>query len=118
MLINRLKKVIDEKSGNFLITGPPGTGKTYILIELAKYLANTKKIDPRSILVFSFNRRWAKIIREKTTVDINRSILEIPINTFYSFCIDFLEKANAGNYSGEIKVLNSTEQWRMLREVI
>lgn len=65
MLNSKIKKYLEKKNGNFLIIGPPGTGKTYSLIETTKYLIIKKKINPSRILIFCFNRRWAKILREK-----------------------------------------------------
>lgn len=120
MLPEKLKKFIDQKNGDFLIIGPPGTGKTYYLVETVKFLMEKKKIDPGKILVLSFNRRWSKILRDKTSQSIGRSIFEIPITTFFSFCTDFLEKANLmlDFNPGQIRVMNAPEQWQLLTEVI
>jgi DNA helicase II / ATP-dependent DNA helicase PcrA len=120
MLSNKLKKFINQKNGNFLIIGPPGTGKTYYLVETVKFLVEKKKIDPRKILVLSFNRRWSKILRDKTSQSIGRSIFEIPITTFFSFCTNFLEKNNLllDFKPGQIRVMNAPEQWQLLTEVI
>ena len=120
MLHNKLKKFINQKNGNFLIIGPPGTGKTYYLVETVKFLVEKKKIDPRKILVLSFNRRWSKILRDKTSQSIGRSIFEIPITTFFSFCANFLEKTNLllDFKPGQIRVMNAPEQWQLLTEVI
>ena len=120
MLHNKLKKFINQKNGNFLIIGAPGTGKTYYLVETVKFLVEYKKIDPRKILVLSFNRRWSKILRDKTTRSLGRSIFEIPITTFFSFCTNFLEKANLllDFKPGQIRVMNAPGQWQLLTEVI
>lgn len=120
MLHNKLKKFINQKNGYFLIIGSPGTGKTYTLIETVKFLVEYKKIDPRKILVLSFNRRWSKTLRDKTSQSIGRSIFEIPITTFFSFCTNFLEKANLllDFKPGQIRVMNAREQWQLLTEVI
>jgi len=136
MLDDRLIDVIKKKGGSFLVTGPPGSGKTHTLLELVGYLINDRKINPEKLLVFCFNRRWSKLIREKTTYLINSSIFEIPIETFYSFCTRFIEEAkvflygdgtednkslkrNSGdNPFGQINILNSVQQWKLLKEVI
>jgi len=120
MLHNKLKKFINGKNGYFLIIGSPGTGKTYTLIETVKFLVENKEIDPRKILVLSFNRRWSKILRDKTSQSIGESIFEIPINTFFSFCTDFLENVNLllDFKPGQIRVMNAPEQWQLLNGII
>jgi superfamily I DNA/RNA helicase/CRISPR/Cas system-associated exonuclease Cas4 (RecB family) len=146
MLDERLKEAINKKSGDILIIGPPGSGKTYTLLKLTEYLINTEKIKPEKILIFCFNRKWSKLIREQTTSLVNKSILEIPIETFYSFCTRFIsrpnfllsqnriqdnknhyiEKNNEENnkniedysFFGDLKVLNSVQQWELLKSII
>ena len=136
MLDDKLIEAIKKKNSNFLVTGPPGSGKTYTLLELTRYLINTKKINPKKLLIFCFNRRGSKFIREKTAALIDKSILEIPIETFYSFCTGFISEAkiflnseqlidknsrnneNNDNFFGDIKILNSMEQWKLLKNVI
>ncbi|MDD3818554.1 MAG: ATP-dependent helicase, partial [Actinomycetota bacterium] len=141
MLDERLKETINKKSGNILIIGPPGSGKTYTLLKLTEYLVNTRGIKPEKILIFCFNRKWSKQIREQSTSLINKSILEIPIETFYSFCTHFISRANfllsqnqiydknhykkinnkkMENYPifEDLKVLNSVQQWELLKSVI
>jgi DNA helicase II / ATP-dependent DNA helicase PcrA len=142
MLDDRLTDVINRKNSDFLVIGPPGSGKTHTLLELAGYLVNTKKIDPEKILIFCFNRRWSKLIREETTSIINKSILEIPIETFHSFCTSFISRSrvllhldrlqndchngrknrreDTGKCEsfGDLNVLNSVQQWELLKSVI
>ena len=120
MLSFKLKNFINKKNGNFFVIGPPGTGKTHTLIDLTRYLIKYKHIEPTRILIFSFNRRWAKIIREKTAARVESSILEIPIESFFSFCLDFLNKEVTFLNSNieSIEILNSIQQWNLLRDVI
>ncbi|MBN2073331.1 MAG: ATP-dependent helicase [Actinobacteria bacterium] len=147
MSIHKAKEIINQGRGNILITGPAGSGKTYILQELVRFLVTTKKIRPERLLIFSFNRRWSKIIRQRTVVSLNMSIPEIPVETFYSFCMDILfnrqttfsrdnhlpghvsasspgvfdDIQTKGSYPDlfEVKkIITSTEQWRLLKEIL
>jgi len=143
MLDNKILEHLTSQSGNRLIIGPPGSGKTYTLLAIVKYLLDKKDIDPSRIIIFTFNRRWSKILREETVRLINRSTWELPIGTFFSFCNDFLEwkdlreirNGNTGNISkrytagqledaenefndGGSNIVNSATQWNLLKEVI
>ena len=127
---------LTSREGNCLITGPPGSGKTHTLLSIVKYIIDKKGADPKDILIFTFNRRGSKVLRESSASASNKSLWEIPIETFYSFCIDFLDfvqliehskeinKKISGkisdsfDLSGGVNVLNSVEQWNLLNKVI
>ncbi len=136
MLHENLLEIIKKGKGNSLVIGAPGSGKTHTLVELVRYLVNTEKVDPGKILIFCFNRRWSKSIREETASLIGRSIPEIPIETFHSFCTrfiaeskNFLYGAKPGNNNssgdesqdnpfGGLEILNSVQQWDFLKGII
>jgi len=126
-MLNKLKQAVSK--GNVCVIGPPGTGKSHMLLNLLTWLTQEKKVNTSRILVFCFNRRWAKIVREETAIAASKSCLEMPINTFYSFCLDFLHdlkvyqfvdnisRSAQGLYEN-ITILNSTQQWSLLVEVM
>ncbi|MDD5658802.1 MAG: ATP-dependent DNA helicase [Actinomycetota bacterium] len=83
---------ISKRNGNYLVTGGAGTGKSRFLIQLIKYFITEKKVDSSKILVFTFNRKISKFYREEISRSLEKTLLEIPIMTFYSFCLDFINK--------------------------
>jgi superfamily I DNA/RNA helicase/CRISPR/Cas system-associated exonuclease Cas4 (RecB family) len=119
MLHPKIKKFISAKpagGSRFLVFGAPGTGKTFQLIKLIEYAVKKEKMDPKKILVFCFNRRWAKIIREKTAEIIGKSFFEIPVTTFFSYCNKLIEQYNL--CSQPTVILNAPGQWKLLSETI
>lgn len=139
MLDKKELEFLTSGEGNRLITGPPGSGKTHTLLSIIKYLIDKKSTDPESILIFTFNRRGSKVLRENSAAASSKSLWEIPIETFYSFCIDFLDSAQLMEHkedlnariskgisndkvgydlTGGLDVLNSVEQWNLLSKVI
>ncbi len=125
MLNPALKKFLKRQNGSFLVLGPPGTGKTYQLTRLVGHLIVSEKIKPQRILVFCFNRRWAKILREVTSELVNGSILEISITTFFAYCTEVIKKIQFSNLpprdmssDNEFRILNAPEQWLLLRKTI
>ena len=135
-------KNIFEKNNNYFITGSPGTGKSYTLINLTAYLINEKNINPEKILVFTFNRKTSKYYREEITGLVNKSVCETPILTIYSFCLEFLNSYRADNalkkstadyikaeipkpYEknfirkiGEIKLMTAPQQWELVTSIL
>jgi superfamily I DNA/RNA helicase len=138
MLHANLKSFIEKKDGTFLVAGAPGTGKTHVLLELVSYLLREKNISPDRILVFSFNRRWAKILRERTSEDLGKSLVEIPITSFFAYCAELIEKnlflnnsctgislpvlsifsENDEKQYSSLKILTAPDQWKLLKDII
>lgn len=142
--IKQFKNIFKDKK-DFLIVGAPGTGKTTFLTELILYLCDIKKIDPKKILIFTFNRKSSKYLRDQIAIKAEKTVPEIDVKTFYSFCLDFFKDflLNKGlkkiathhecesNFKktslietifvkelDEIKILTAPEQWNLLAETI
>jgi len=120
MLNSNIKKHLDSERANLLVIGHPGTGKTYNLLSSIEYLVEKKDIPPSRILVFCFNRRWSKIIREESAHRLNSSFAELPVETFFSFSKDILSYSRISKRERPftIDVLDSTQQWEILTDII
>ncbi|MCL6087062.1 MAG: ATP-dependent helicase [Actinobacteria bacterium] len=144
--ISNFKK-ISQKNNNYLITGAAGTGKSYFLIQFIKYLITIKDIAPGQILVFTFNRKNSKFYREEISSALGKTIREIHVMTFYSFCLDFINRRKAdeglnflsnntsttgiaGNHkeknsnevfekiTSEINLLTAPQQWDLITAIL
>jgi len=135
-------KNISQKNNNYFFTGSPGTGKSDSLVNLVAYLIKQKNIDPQKILVFTFNRKTSKYYREEIAKLIDKSVSEIPVLTFYSFCLEFLtsylaenalKKSAANlfehaedqhyveiftNQTGEVKLMTAPQQWELVASIL
>lgn len=78
---------IDE---NLLVDAPPGSGKTYCLVERLKYLYDNFSIDNTSVLVLCFTRTATLEVRKRVDYivdDVNTyyGLIDIDIRTIDSF---------------------------------
>ncbi len=126
MLHSKLKKYLEKRNGDFLVTGPPGAGKTLILTQLIEYVIKKRNYDTAGLIVFCFNRRWAKILRDITAEAIGKSINEISITSFFAFCAELIERSRSIEfYNGAIKpdaiklkILTAPQQWKLLKDLL
>ena len=68
-----------------VVTGPPGSGKTLVLLHRARHLADTMKVPPERFLILAYTNALSQYIREAL------KDLEIPedrVCTFDSLCCD------------------------------
>ena len=65
------QKAVTHVNGPLLVLAGPGSGKTRVITERTKYLIETKKILPETILVVSFSRASAKEMKERFIVNFH-----------------------------------------------
>ncbi len=126
MLHPLIKKYLVLPEGDFLVTGPPGSGKTRTMVGLIGHLIRTNDYNTSKVIVFCFNRRWAKILREMTAQAAGVSINEIQITTFFSYCAELIERdrflkflsGQISDYTVNIEILTAPQQWKMLKELL
>ena len=83
------KEAISYPMKPVLIEAGPGAGKTYVLIKRIKYLLETKKVDPESLLVITFTIKAADELKKRLSADDNISsqvLSKMFIGTIHSFC--------------------------------
>ncbi|MDD3520180.1 MAG: ATP-dependent DNA helicase [Actinomycetota bacterium] len=143
--LNNFKTILQSR-GDHLILGGPGTGKTAFLKEFIIFLTENQGINPKKILVLTFNRRSSKYLRDEIAIKADKTVSEIEVKTFYSFCLDIykdyfsetgLKKIEENkdknkkisesestiedvfiNNLNEIRILTAPEQWNLLTEII
>jgi superfamily I DNA/RNA helicase len=84
------KKCIEfQPKGSLLVNGIPGSGKTTILIERARYLQQ-KKME-KNILLLAYNRSMTSYLQQLAT---KSGINELEVDTFHSWGINILRSIN------------------------
>lgn len=110
---------IERTKGKLLVIGGPGTGKTEVALFKIIYLIEKKSVDPGSILTLTFSRNSAKFLRDRVATLIKNSYFEIPIQTFQSFCYEFIRRYyNLVGYSSLPQLMVSTEQKQFVKKIL
>lgn len=112
-------KAVERIKGKLLVIGGPGTGKTEVALFKIAHLVEKEDVDPSSILTLTFTRSSAKFLRDRVATLIKKSFFEIPIQTFQSFCYEFIKKHyNLVGYSSLPQLMVSTEQKQFVKKIL
>ena len=82
---------ITKTSGPCVILAGAGTGKTYSIIEKAKYLIQRKIYPTNKIVCLTFSNEAVNTIRERMLPFLTGN-QEPVIRTFHSYCADLIRK--------------------------
>ena len=111
-LDNEKINAILHDSGNILVSAGPGSGKTTVIVHKVYHLIKYKKVNPQNIVVITFTKAAADNMREKFKYIYKDS--RIPFfGTFHGLFYKILI-----NYYGEIKLINSTETFKLVRSFL
>jgi len=111
------KEAIEHGSGPLLIVAGAGTGKTTVITQRLAYLIKKKKAAPDEILALTFTEKAAEEMEERVDILLPYGYVDLWVSTFHSFAERVLkDHAIDIGLDPAFKLLNQTEQWRLIRQ--
>lgn len=114
VLSDKQQKIVDFRDGALLVKASAGSGKTRVLTERVKKLAESTR---RKILAITFTNKACEEIKNRIK-EYNTDLLKkVDVFTFHSFCNSVLERH--GSYIGYAKlpeIISSQEEIYALME--
>ncbi|MGH2723088.1 MAG: PD-(D/E)XK nuclease family protein [Actinomycetota bacterium] len=113
-------RVLEHADGGLLVTGPPGAGKTALLVERFARLVEGGE-DPERVALFTLHRRATRDARDRLLHRLGRSLPDLPVFTVHGFAFRVLGlRFGEVGYDQPPQVLSAPEQYtwvgQMLRE--
>ncbi|WDF32456.1 ATP-dependent DNA helicase [Arthrobacter agilis] len=111
-----------DRSGQILVLGAPGSGKSSLLTDLAVHRIQSGAVDPEGLLLLGPTRAAATRLRDELTAKLDRSISTAPARTWASYAFDLIRRARAEGRTPGIprapRLLSGAEQDLIIKELL
>lgn len=111
-----------DVSGQVLVLGAPGSGKSSLLTDLAVLRIGEGRVDPEGLLLLGPTRAAATRLRDELTAKLERSISTAPARTWASYAFDLIRRARAEGRTPAItrppRLLSGAEQDLIIKELL
>lgn len=116
MSLNKSQTVaVRHTTGPMLVLAGPGSGKTTVITERAKYLITNQGIDPSHILVITFTKAAATEMKERFYQLMNEKKYAVTFGTFHAVFFQILK--HAYGFHGE-NIIREEQRFQLMRETI
>ena len=86
----------DRTQTNVLVLAGPGSGKTRVLVHRIAYLVRVLRVDPRDILVLTYNRHAAVEIRSRLRQLVRDDAADVTVSTCHALAMRLVGASFAG----------------------
>ncbi|MDD5109798.1 MAG: UvrD-helicase domain-containing protein [Patescibacteria group bacterium] len=111
------RAAVTHGDGPLLIVAGAGTGKTTVVTSRIAWLITQGKAEVSEVLALTFTDKAAGEMEERVDRLVPYGTVDLWVSTFHSFCQRILS-AHALDIGipGNIRLLNTTQQWLLVRE--
>ncbi len=119
MLTEEQKRAVTDPAQFVLVTGGPGTGKTFSLISRAVWLLEQKNVPPNQLFLSTFTTKAWKDMEKRLEKEIGSKIQEMWIGNFHRNCLRLLERhIERFGFHPPLMVINTDEELKMLSHLL
>lgn len=113
------RSIIDHPAGGLLVTGGPGSGKTWALRERFARLIEAG-VDPERVALFTLTRRAGRDARDQVARRLGRSVSDLRIFSVHGYANSFVTERwfHELGYSVQPSVLSAPEQYAQVAEAL
>jgi superfamily I DNA/RNA helicase/RecB family exonuclease len=110
--------VLSLDRGSVLVTGPPGAGKSALLVERFARLVEGGA-DPERVLLMVLHRRAGRDARDQLVHRLARSVPDLPVHTVHAFAYRVLGRRFGDlGYTAPPQLLSAPEQYAAVRQLL
>lgn len=112
--LNKLQQqAVDTIAGPVLVSAPPGSGKSRIIVyRVARLIENG--VDPSKIMVSTFTRKAANELKDRIAKIVGSDAMNVTCGTFHSICLGLLRHLSRR----PVKVIDEAESRSIISELL
>ena len=115
LLSKEQKQAVTTISGPLLCLAGPGSGKTFTLVCRLRFLIESHRVPPDSILVLTYSKAAALSMQRRFNMEMQEKTLPVVFGTFHAICYHILKEHY---HFSQNSLLSHTEKIQALQSIL
>lgn len=118
VLNKRQLEAVTTSSIHTRVVAGAGAGKTRVLTYRIAFLLSEMKVDPNSIVAFTFTNKAADVMKQRISKLVPFAVHDLTIKTFHSFAALFLRhEIDVLGFPHSFSILDEEDQTKLIKDI-